>query len=203
MASAVSNDATRASGEAMPNRRQALATTAAGLSAFLGSIVEAQPASTIPALIRAHREALEASEAAWVACSRIEEANAEVLPLLRAQIGWRKAIGGETASEQRVPVYAYSTDEIVQRFSELVSPKGPISPAWAARYVQLRDKALAEFRATADALKAAEDACGFTAAEAKANEVSDREGKLLDQLLATLTCSTAARKVMCISMRTA
>jgi len=173
------NNTVRADGIAMPaanhmNRRNALAVTATGITAALAGLAvkgaEAKaPASELPALIDAHRKAYAAYEAACISANEIEAAN----DLPRAQVRWGRELVGKNPDGSDVwrPLYASSEDCIDRALAHdlAVLRLFRAGPKALEAHERRRQQLKADLAASRAALKAAEDACGLTAA----NEVRD------------------------------
>ncbi|CAM5579844.1 hypothetical protein ATER59S_05069 [Aquamicrobium terrae] len=186
------NNTVRADGEAMPaanqmNRRNALAITATGITAALAGLAvkgaEAKaPASELPALIDAHRKAYAAYEAACIRANEIEAAND--LPRVKVQLG-RELVGkNPDGSNSFAPLYAVTESQIDRVIDNhlAVAQSLRFGPKALEAHERRRQQLKADLAASRAALKAAEDACGLTAA----NDARDLAFDLEQESLAAL-----------------
>lgn len=208
----MTNDATRASAQSMPdmNRRTALAVTGSALAASLAGIARQSQAASADAslaelerLIAEHTQAVAADREIWNYSADIIEKIEGKLPHCRVQVGRLLGLRDDNGNETWTPIYAHSDEDIEKRheahLDAMLSMWGRNDEA-AARIREKHDQRVSQKKAELAAVRAErkhiEDESGYTAAMEAARASSAAVRAIEAQIVALVpgTFDAAARK---------
>lgn len=208
----MTNDATRARAQSMPdmNRRTALAVTGSALAASLASksrAAQAAPADASLAelehLIAAQAEAYQISIAKWDAAAAIEDGPAmQAAPERRIQVGRLLGPRDDDGNDTWTPIYVYSNEGIEKHLNQhldaMLSMWGH-GPNGEERKQQIRDRyaqKISQKKAELAAIEAdvarIEAECGYAAAEKAAAAASEAIDAIEETIVAFVPGSLAA-----------